>query len=99
MATKSLGLYYENRIRMYSERRVSLLHAVVGAAPPMPFLRLKVRRSNIIDDALVGVSYASYKCMERIRKPPKRGLAMLRNYVLVINYFDILHSLIFWLHN
>ncbi|XP_072942235.1 ubiquitin-protein ligase E3A [Epargyreus clarus] len=52
-ATKSLGLYYENRIRMYSERRVSLLHAVVGAAPSMPFLRLKVRRSHIIDDALV----------------------------------------------
>ncbi|XP_026313806.1 ubiquitin-protein ligase E3A isoform X2 [Hyposmocoma kahamanoa] len=52
-ATKSLGLYYENRIRMYSERRVSLLHAVVGAAPPMPFLRLKVRRSHLIDDALV----------------------------------------------
>ncbi|KAG6448074.1 hypothetical protein O3G_MSEX005305 [Manduca sexta] len=52
-ATKSLGLYYENRIRMYSERRVSLLHAVVGASPPMPFLRLKVRRSHIIDDALV----------------------------------------------
>ncbi|CAG4940317.1 unnamed protein product [Colias eurytheme] len=52
-ATKSLGLYYENRIRMYSERRVSLLHAVVGAAPPMPFLRLKVRRDRIIDDALV----------------------------------------------
>ncbi|XP_026491337.2 ubiquitin-protein ligase E3A [Vanessa tameamea] len=52
-ATKSLGLYYENRIRMFSERRVSLLHAVVGAAPPMPFLRLKVRRSHLIDDALV----------------------------------------------
>ncbi|KPJ20414.1 Ubiquitin-protein ligase E3A [Papilio machaon] len=52
-ATKSLGLYYENRIRMYSERRVSLLHAVVGAAPPMPFLRLRVRRSHIIADALV----------------------------------------------
>lgn len=57
-ATKSLGLYYENRIRMYSERRVSLLHAVVGAAPPMPFLRLKVRRTHIIDDALVEVSAA-----------------------------------------
>ncbi|XP_068627544.1 ubiquitin-protein ligase E3A [Battus philenor] len=52
-ATKSLGLYYENRIRMFSERRVSLLHSVVGAAPPMPFLRLKVRRTHIIDDALV----------------------------------------------
>lgn len=62
VATKSLGLYYENRIRMYSERRVSLLHAVVGAAPPMPFLRLKVRRNNIIDDALVGLEMVA---MER----------------------------------
>ncbi|VVC87271.1 ubiquitin-protein ligase E3A [Leptidea sinapis] len=52
-ATKSLGLYYENRIRMYSERRVSLLQAVVGAVSPMPFLKLRVRRSHIIDDALV----------------------------------------------
>lgn len=60
-ATKSLGLYYENRIRMYSERRVSLLHAVVGVAPPMPFLRLKVRRSHIIDDALVEVSISGTK--------------------------------------
>ncbi|XP_063892746.1 ubiquitin-protein ligase E3A [Helicoverpa armigera] len=62
VATKSLGLYYENRIRMYSERRVSLLHAVVGAAPPMPFLRLKVRRTHIIDDALVGLEMVA---MER----------------------------------
>ncbi|KAJ0179215.1 hypothetical protein K1T71_004927 [Dendrolimus kikuchii] len=61
-ATKSLGLYYENRIRMYSERRVSLLHAVVGASPPMPFLRLKVRRTHIIDDALVELEMVS---MER----------------------------------
>lgn len=62
VATKSLGLYYENRIRMYSERRVSLLHAVVGASPPMPFLRLKVRRTHIIDDALVGLEMVA---MER----------------------------------
>ncbi|XP_047989880.1 ubiquitin-protein ligase E3A [Leguminivora glycinivorella] len=62
-ATKSLGLYYENRIRMYSERRVSLLHAVVGAAPPMPYLRLKVRRTHIIDDALVELEMVA---MERV---------------------------------
>ncbi|CAG9791844.1 unnamed protein product [Diatraea saccharalis] len=62
-ASKSLGLYYENRIRMHSERRVSMLHAVVGAAPPMPFLRLKVRRSHIIDDALVELEMVA---MERV---------------------------------
>ncbi|KAG7305263.1 hypothetical protein JYU34_009308, partial [Plutella xylostella] len=52
-ASKSLGLYYENRIRMYSERRASLLQAAVGAAPPEPFLRLRVRRASLIADALV----------------------------------------------
>ncbi|XP_022814301.1 ubiquitin-protein ligase E3A-like [Spodoptera litura] len=62
VATKSRGLYYENRIRMYSERRASLLHAAVGAEPPMPFLRLKVRRTHIIDDALVGLEMVA---MER----------------------------------
>ncbi|XP_026765409.2 ubiquitin-protein ligase E3A [Galleria mellonella] len=62
-ASKSLGLYYENRIRMHSERRVSMFHAVVGAVPPMPFLRLKVRRSHIIDDALVELEMVA---MERV---------------------------------
>lgn len=45
-ATKTLGLYYDSRIRMYSERRMSFLQTVVGQ-PTNPFLRLKVRKSNI----------------------------------------------------
>jgi ubiquitin-protein ligase E3 A len=53
-ATKTLGLYYDNRIRMYSERRMSFFHSVVGQ-PTNPYLRLKVRRDHIIDDALVEV--------------------------------------------
>lgn len=40
-ATKTLGLYYDNRIRMYSERRMSFLQTVVGQ-PTNPYLRLKV---------------------------------------------------------
>lgn len=59
-ATKSLGLYYDNRIRMYSERRVSFLHAVVGASTPMPYLRLKVRRQHLIDDALIEVKISFF---------------------------------------
>lgn len=54
-ATKTLGLYYDNRIRMFSERRMSFLQTVVGQ-PTNPYLRLKVRRDHIIDDALVEVS-------------------------------------------
>ncbi|XP_012279942.1 ubiquitin-protein ligase E3A isoform X2 [Orussus abietinus] len=51
-ATKTLGLYYDNRIRMYNERRMSFLQTVVGQ-PTNPFLRLKIRRDHLIDDALV----------------------------------------------
>lgn len=51
-ATKTLGLYFDNRIRMYSERRISFIQSVAGQ-PSNPYLRLKVRRDHIIDDALV----------------------------------------------
>lgn len=54
-ATKTLGLYFDNRIRMYSERRMSFIQSVAGQ-PSNPYLRLRVRRDNIIDDALVEVS-------------------------------------------
>ncbi|XP_070553095.1 ubiquitin-protein ligase E3A-like [Ptychodera flava] len=52
-ATKNLGLYYDNRIRMYNERRMTVLHSLVQGHQINPYLRLKVRRDHIIDDALV----------------------------------------------
>ncbi|XP_045483720.1 ubiquitin-protein ligase E3A isoform X1 [Harmonia axyridis] len=51
-ATKTMGLYFDSRIRMYSERRISVLQAYRGT-PSNPYLKLKVRRDHIIDDALV----------------------------------------------
>lgn len=44
-ATKTLGLYYDNRIRMYNERRMSFFQTVVGQ-PTNPYLRLKVSRRS-----------------------------------------------------
>ena len=55
-AAKNLGMYYENRIRMISERRASLLQSLLRGASSMPYLRLRIRRDHIIDDALVAVS-------------------------------------------
>lgn len=52
-ATKALGLYYDNRIRMYSERRISIYQQVIEGMPTNPYLKLRVRRDHIIDDALV----------------------------------------------
>lgn len=57
--TKNLGLYYDNRIRMYSERRITVLYSLVQGQQLNPYLRLKVRRDHIIDDALVRVSWAT----------------------------------------
>ena len=54
-ATKALGLYYDNRIRMYSERRMSIYQQVMEGMAANPYLKLRVRRDHIIDDALVEV--------------------------------------------
>ena len=63
-ATKSMGLFYDNRIRMYSERRLTLLYSLVRGQHATPYLRLKVRRDHLIEDALVNVSIAvsTFKC-------------------------------------
>lgn len=55
-ATKSLGLYYDNRVRMYSERRITILLSLMqGSLDSLnsPYLRLRVRRDHLIEDALV----------------------------------------------
>lgn len=54
-ATKALGLYYDNRIRMYSERRLSIYQTVMEGTPANPYLSLRIRRDHIIEDALVEV--------------------------------------------
>lgn len=54
-ATKIIALYYDSRIRMYSERRISIFQTQLGGQSPNPYLKLKVRREQIIDDALVEV--------------------------------------------
>lgn len=39
-AAKALGLYYDNRIRMYSERRQSILNSVMSGQPSNPYLKV-----------------------------------------------------------
>ena len=53
-ATKAQALYYDNRISMYSERRMNLFHSMMaGVQMPSPYLKLQVRRDHIVEDALV----------------------------------------------
>jgi len=53
-ATKAQALYYDNRIRMYSERRLNLFQSMMsGTLQSNPYLKLQVRRDHIVEDALV----------------------------------------------
>ncbi|XP_044055295.1 ubiquitin-protein ligase E3A isoform X2 [Siniperca chuatsi] len=66
--TKNQGLYYDNRIRMYSERRLTALYSMAQGQQPNPYLKLKVRRDHIIDDALVRLEMISMENPSDLKK-------------------------------
>uniref|UniRef100_A0AAG5DUH1 Ubiquitin-protein ligase E3A n=1 Tax=Anopheles atroparvus TaxID=41427 RepID=A0AAG5DUH1_ANOAO len=51
--TKTLALYYDSRIRMLSERRLSAMRHYMIPDRANAFLNLRIRRDHIIEDALV----------------------------------------------
>lgn len=56
-AVKNMGMYFDNRIRMMNERRAAMFqNIIIQGSFSMPYLRLRIRRDHIIDDALVNVS-------------------------------------------
>lgn len=67
-AVKALGLYYDNRIRMYSERHLSVIQMLVGGAPANPYLRLNVRRDHLIDDALHRLELVAMESPSSLKK-------------------------------
>lgn len=67
-ATKVLGLYYDSRIRMISERRFNIANSQLGAGLPNPYLKLKVRRDHIIYDALVELEVISMEYPKDLKK-------------------------------
>ncbi|XP_061636439.1 ubiquitin-protein ligase E3A isoform X2 [Phyllopteryx taeniolatus] len=66
--TKNQGLYYDNRIRMYSERRLTALYGMVRGQQSSPYLKLKVRRDHIMDDALVRLEMISMENPSDLKK-------------------------------
>lgn len=67
-ATKTLGLYYDCRIRMYNERRFNSFQTQLVGQPSNPYLKLKVRRDHIIDDALVGLELIAMSNPKDLKK-------------------------------
>ncbi|XP_077389865.1 ubiquitin-protein ligase E3A-like isoform X5 [Festucalex cinctus] len=68
VVTKNQGLYYDNRIRMYSERRLTALYSTAQGQQPSPYLKLKVRRDHVIDDALVRLEMISMENPSDLKK-------------------------------
>lgn len=70
-ASKQKCMNFDNRVRMYNERRTSIQQTVLFGIPPTPFLRLRVRRDHLIDDALVAVGILN-KCPspDQLTPPP-----------------------------
>ncbi|XP_073842079.1 ubiquitin protein ligase E3A isoform X2 [Musca autumnalis] len=71
-ATKVIALYYDSRIRMYSERNSSLysLFSYLGDVNDVvrPDLKLKVRRDNIVNDALIGLELVAMSNPKDLKK-------------------------------
>jgi len=67
-STKSLGLFYDNRVRMYSERRMTILYGLVQGQISSPYLKLRVRRDHLIQDALVRLEMVAQDQPEDFKK-------------------------------
>ena len=52
-AAKSMGLYYDNRIRMLKERQGHrIVERLINGQPADPYLKLRIRREHVVNDAL-----------------------------------------------
>ena len=54
-ATKSVGLFFDNRVRMISERRASIFQALFQGSGTHPYLKLSINRNNVVPDAMLAV--------------------------------------------
>lgn len=67
-STKSLALFFDSRIKMYSERRTSLLNMQFLGQPTNPYLKLKIRRDFLIDDTLAELELVAMSNPKDLKK-------------------------------
>ena len=56
-------MFRDNLFNQYSERQRTLVHSVLTGIPDLPFLLLRIDRSNIVSDALVQVELCVRACV------------------------------------
>ncbi|KAK2715685.1 ubiquitin-protein ligase E3A-like [Artemia franciscana] len=67
-ATKVLGLYFDSRIRMASEQRLSYIASMMAGQPTTPYCIFQVRRDHIVDDALANVEMIANERPDDLKK-------------------------------
>lgn len=67
-ATKSLALFFDSRIKMYSERRTTLLNMHYLGQPSNPYLKVKIRRDFLIDDTLAELEIVAMSNPKDLKK-------------------------------
>lgn len=67
-ATKSLALFFDSRIKMYSERRTTLLNMQYLGQSANPYLKLKIRRDYLIDDTLAELELVAMSNPKDLKK-------------------------------
>lgn len=65
---KTTYLFYDNKIQMLSGRRMMLLSSIIHGSAVSPYLRLKIRRDHVIDDALVRLELIAEENPRDLRK-------------------------------
>lgn len=65
---KTLAMYFHSRIRMYSEGRISILNNHLSGQPINPYLKLKVRRDHLIEDALIELELIAVNNAKDLKK-------------------------------
>lgn len=67
-ATKSLALFFDSRIKMYSERRSTLINMHLLGQPANPYLKLKIRRDSLIEDTLAELELVAMSNPKDLKK-------------------------------
>lgn len=67
-ATKAMALFFDSRIKMYSERRTSLLNMHYLGQSANPYLKLKIRRDFLIDDTLAELEIVAMSNPKDLKK-------------------------------
>ncbi|CAG0881653.1 unnamed protein product [Cyprideis torosa] len=67
-SVKALGLFYDSRIRMHAVRRMNLIQSTISGTASQPYLKITVRRDNLIEDALNELEMVSMQDPGDLRK-------------------------------